>query len=39
VALTLKLIAKASLATVIVDFTIQHKAFAYSTDAMNRPGF
>jgi IS5 family transposase len=33
VALTLKLIAKASLATVIVDTTIQHKAIAYPTDA------
>lgn len=33
VALTLKLISKASLATVIVDSTIQHKAIAYPTDA------
>ena len=33
VALTLKLISKASLSTVIVDSTIQHKAIAYPTDA------
>ena len=33
VAVTLKLIAKASLATVIVDSTIQHKAIAYPTDS------
>jgi len=33
VAITLKLIAKSSLATVIVDSTVQHKAIAYPTDA------
>jgi IS5 family transposase len=33
VALTIKLIFKASLSTVIVDSTIQHKAIAYPTDA------
>jgi IS5 family transposase len=33
VALTLKLIAEASLATVIVDFTSRHKAIAYPTDS------
>ena len=37
VAITLKLIAKSSLATVIVDSTLQHKAIAYPTDAHEQP--
>jgi len=37
VAITLKLIAKSSLAPVIVDSTLQHKAIAYPTDAHEQP--